>query len=68
MSDKNWVVDFKLPQLSASHYWHSVEVKADSVGLAVNKAWKEVKKRPSVKGRRIKEAQIQIRIAGDSDD
>jgi hypothetical protein len=64
MSDKNYVVDFKLPQLSASHYWHSVEVKASNIGLAVNRAWAEIKKRPAVKGRRLKEASIQIKEAG----
>lgn len=64
MSDKNYVVDFKLPQLSASHYWHSVEVKASNIGLAVNRAWAEIKKRPAVKGRRLKEASIQVREAG----
>lgn len=61
MTDKNWIVDFKLPQLSASHYWFSVEVEASNVGLAVNRAWAEVKKRPAVKGRRIKDAQITVK-------
>jgi hypothetical protein len=67
MADRNWIVDFKLPQLSASHYWHSVEVEASNIGLAVNRAWAEIKKRPAVKGRRIKDAQISIRSASKDD-
>lgn len=60
--DKTWVVDFKIPQLSASHYWQSTEVKASNVGLAINRAWAIVKARPIVKGKRIKEATITIRL------
>lgn len=68
MSDKNWIVDFKLPQLSASHYWHSVEVSASNIGLAINRAWAEVKKRPHVKGRRISEAQILVKASKHEED
>ncbi len=60
MSIKKWVVNFKLPQLSASHYYHSVMVDAPDVGLAIRRAWQEIKKRPAVKGKRIKEATVTI--------
>lgn len=58
MADKNWVVNFTLPQLSASHHWHSTEVKAANIGLAVNRAWAVIKKKQSVKGRRLEEFRI----------
>lgn len=58
MSDKSWVVNFTLPQLSASSHWQSTEVKAANLGLAVNRAWTIVKTRPKVKGRRIEEFRI----------
>lgn len=63
MSNKAWVVNFKLPNLAASHYWQSVEIDAPDIGMAIKKAWAEVKKRPAVKGRRIKEAQITVNLA-----
>lgn len=68
MANKTYIVDFKLPQLAAKSYWQSTEVEASNVGLAINRAWAIVKKRPAVKGRRIKEATITVRQDGDSND
>jgi hypothetical protein len=59
---KEWIVDFKLMQLSASHYWHSVQVEAPDIGMAVKRAWALVKKKPQVKGKRLKEASVTIRL------
>lgn len=59
---KSWIIDFKLPQLSAAKYWHSVSVQAPDLGLAVKRGWAEIKKRPGVKGKRLKEATISISI------
>jgi hypothetical protein len=52
---KTWTINFKLPQLAAAHYWQSAQVEAPDIGRAVTKAWQVVKKRPAVKGKRIKE-------------
>ena len=60
--NKKWIIDFKLPQLSESRYWQSVEVEAANLGLAINRAWAIVKTRPAVKGKRIKEATISARL------
>jgi hypothetical protein len=65
---KQWIVDFKLMQLSASHYWHSTEVEAPDIGLAVKRAWAIIKKKPAVKGKRLKEAQITIRLADNTEE
>jgi hypothetical protein len=59
--DKNWNVTFKLPQLVAHRAWQSTDVVAANFGLAVNRAWAVVKKRPEVKGRRIDECEIKVR-------
>ena len=61
MANKTFMVEFKLPQLSASHYWHVVEVTAPSIGRAVDLGFKEIKKRPAVKGKRLKEATIGVK-------
>ena len=55
---KTFVVTFKLKELSASHYYHAVTVSANNVGRAIDLAWKEVKQRPSVKGKRIKKGEV----------
>ena len=60
MADKTYIVDFKLTELAAKSYWQSVEVTASNIGLALNRAWTEVKKRPAVKGRRVKKASVSI--------
>jgi len=65
MSDKTWSITFKLPELSASHYWHNVSVDAANVGLAINRAWAEVKKRPAVKGRRVKMGEVKFEVLND---
>ncbi len=66
MSDKNWLINFTLPQLSASHYYHGQVVQAANLGLAVNRAWSIVKKKPAVKGRRIEEFRIQGNVVKDT--
>jgi hypothetical protein len=62
MANKSWTIDFKLPQLAAGHYWQSTTVEAPDLGLAIKRAWAEVKKRPSVKGKRIKQATIAVTV------
>lgn len=60
MANKEYTVDFKLPQLAAGHYWQSTSVEAPSIGRAVDLAWKIVKQRPAVKGKRLKQADIKV--------
>ena len=60
MDNKNYSVTFKLPQLSASNYWHSTEVVAPSIGRAVDLAWKVIKTRSAVKGKRVKDADVKV--------
>ena len=65
---KTFICDFKLPQLSASHYWYSVEVVANNIGRALDLAFKDVRKRPAVKGKRLKEATVSIREVTSGED
>jgi hypothetical protein len=60
MANKVYTVNFKLMELSASHYWQSTQVEAPSIGRAVDLAWKVVKQRPVVKGKRLKNATITV--------
>ena len=60
--DKNWNITFKLPELPASRYYQAVTVKASNLGLAINRAWAEVKKRQHVKGRRVKQGQVSFEV------
>lgn len=57
---KKYSVNFKLREVPASKYYQSVTVVANNIGLAVNRAWAEVKKRDGVKGRRIKNVDISV--------
>lgn len=59
---KTYVINFKLEQLPAAHYWQSAEVEATDLGQAVKKAFAIVKKRPAVKGRRIKTGSITFEV------
>lgn len=61
--NKTWIVNFKLKELSSSHYWQSAEVEATNVGLAVNRAWSIVKARPAVKGKRVNRVEITVEKA-----
>lgn len=58
MANKKFIVDFDFRPMLASHYWQSVSVEASNLGLAINRAWAEVKTRPHVKGRRFEEGKI----------
>lgn len=66
--DKEYSVTFKLPQLPAAHCWQNTTVTAANFGNAANRAWAIIKKRPIVKGRRLKNTDIKIEIIGDSND
>jgi hypothetical protein len=57
---KKYSVNFKLREVPASKYYQSATVEASSIGLAVNRAWAEVKKRDGIKGKRIKNAEISV--------
>lgn len=64
MADKiKWVVCFKFMELGASHYWHSVEVEGTDIGQALRNAWKAVRKKSHVKGKRISTATVTIEKA-----
>ena len=62
MADKTWSVTFELKELPASHTWHSATVEASNIGLAINRAWAEVKTRHAVKGRRISYGKVMFEI------
>lgn len=62
MKEKTWIANFKFPQLSASHYWQSVQVDAPTLEIAFKKAWREVKKRPAVKGKRLKQITVTFEV------
>lgn len=59
---KNWEISFKLEQLAAAHYWQSTTVEAPDLGLAIKRAWAIVKKRPAVKGKRVKTGSVSFKI------
>lgn len=61
MANKTFLITFKLPQLSASHYYHVVEITASGLGRAVDLGYKEVRKRKAVKGKRIDQAEISVK-------
>lgn len=65
MANKTYNVDFKLPQLAASHYWQSTQVEAPSIGRAVDLAWKVVKVRSVVKGKRVDYADVKVQKVKD---
>jgi hypothetical protein len=60
MANKTYIVTFRLKELAASHYWHSTQVDAPSIGRAVDLGWKEVKTRPHIKGKRLSKADITV--------
>lgn len=64
--NKTWIVNFKLKELSASHWWQSVQVDASNIGLAINRGWAVVKTRPAVKGKRINKVEITAEICQNS--
>jgi hypothetical protein len=64
MANKKFIATVKVPQLAASHYYHSTPVEAASIELALKRAWQIIKKRPHVKGKRIKQVQITLDLEG----
>lgn len=57
---KTFAVTFKMPELLAKNMYQSATAKAGDVGTAVNRAWKEVKKRQGVRKHRITQMQISV--------
>lgn len=57
---KDWIVNFKFKEASASRYYQSASVTASDIGLAVKRAWSIVKQREGIKGKRLKTADISI--------
>jgi hypothetical protein len=64
MTTKEYSITFKLPDLSASHFWHNVTVNATSLEQALKFAYRELKKRPAVKGKRLKSGEIKFELIG----
>ena len=62
MGNKRYNVQFEFRELSASHYRHFASVEAANLGLAINRAWAEVKKNQHVKGRRLSEGKITFTV------
>lgn len=58
MADKRWNILFRINELPAAHAEQFVSVEAANIGLAINRGWAEVKKRPNVKGKRVKTGRI----------
>lgn len=67
MADKDWTISFHINELPAAHCEQAVTVKAGNIGLAVNRAWAEVKKRSVVKGRRVKSGRILFYVNEESE-
>lgn len=59
---KSFIITFKLPSLPSAHTWQSATVEASDIGLAIKRAWNIIKKRPIVKGRRIKQGEVKFEI------
>lgn len=57
-AEKTWDLGFTINSLPAAHHFQFVTVNASNVGLAVNRGWAEIKKRPHVKGRRVEMGKI----------
>lgn len=55
---KTWLITFKLKELPASRYYQCVEIEASNLGMAINRAWAEVKQRPHVKGKRVTKGDV----------
>lgn len=64
MTIKTYVIDFKLVDLPAGHYWQSAEVEGSNLEQAIKKAWRIVKNRPHVKGKRIRKGSISFEVVG----
>lgn len=60
--EKNWTITFYVEQLAAAHAWQSTTVDASDLGLAIKRAWAIVKKRPAVKGRRVKSGSVKFTL------
>lgn len=64
MNKKTYIFDFKLPQLAAAHYWQSVTVEANNLEQGLKFAYRELRKRPLVKGKSLKSGEIKFEEVG----
>lgn len=53
-----FAVNFMFPELKGGGIYQSTTVKASNAGLALNRAWKEIRKHPAIRGRKITTAKI----------
>jgi len=60
MTDKNWLVTYKLPETRGGKTWQEARVTAKNFGMASHSAWKEISKRDGIKGKRLTEATVSI--------
>jgi hypothetical protein len=57
---KEFVVDFTFPEVSSGKMYQSSRQKATGMTTAVARAYKEVKQRPGIKGKRIHSVKISV--------
>jgi hypothetical protein len=57
---KTFAVTFMFPEMKGGSIYQSATAKGSDMGVAFSRAWKEVRKRPSIKGHRITTARITI--------
>jgi hypothetical protein len=59
---KTFSVSVFFPEVKPAHAaWQSASSAATEIGVAVSRALSEIRERPGIKGKRIKEAQITVR-------
>lgn len=63
---KRFMCDFSFPDLPSGKMYATEIGEGGDVGNAVNDAFKKVKKRPAIKGRRIKTVKISVTFMDDS--
>lgn len=66
MADKTWNIMFTFPMARAAHAQQFASVKASNLGLALNRAFKEVKQKN--KGLRISEGKCTFTVEANSKD
>jgi hypothetical protein len=69
MADKTWDLVFTLNELPAAHAQQVIcGIEAANLGLAVNRGFTEIKKRPNVKGRRIRSGRLTFTVRDEAGD
>lgn len=62
MAKKDYSVTLKFPELPASRYYQCADVSATGLGRAADEAFKIIKDRPVVKGKRLTRVTIDVQL------